>query len=68
MATKLTKTAKKKAWVCLKWNDTGHNRAKYNLFDLICQMTGQHTVWSDIERNDWTFNFTERKSMVHVSR
>ena len=25
-------------------------RAKYNSFDLICQMTGQQSVWTDIDR------------------
>ena len=25
-------------------------RANYNSFDLICQMTGQQSVWTDIER------------------
>ena len=26
------------------------DRANYNLFDLICQMTGQQSVWTDIDR------------------
>ena len=26
------------------------DRANYNSFDLICQMTGQQSVWTDIER------------------
>ena len=50
MATKLSKTAKKMAWVCLKWDDTGHESYKWLV--LCCYIGHAHRPHLAIPRVD----------------
>ena len=67
MATKLSKTAKKLAWVCLKWNDTG-----YKWLVLCCYIGHAYRPHPAIPRVDSAVHaptqYKGRQVALHMQR